>query len=850
MPSESPDRDPASKPGLAARWVALSARAPGRLVLLGLALAALGVLGAGRLRVDTRTDRLLPSESRSVADLNALRERLAGDAPLMVLVASDDPALSREVRDALRERIAAWEDTRWAIGARDLSDLIGRRVHYLPAKDPPRRRGDLGPRPRAASIDGIARTLEANVEFHECAALPGCVNLDDEPPPLPTSEEIRATFRAQPAVAAFERFLGEGALDEADADGGEGDDPAQDDLCDGEGVCALIAMMEGDPGRLAYATEVKARAEALFAELRPSDAPASLRMVVSGRYRNAPLTQAGVAEDLTRVTWLGGVLVLLLVLAQLRTLRALVVVFVPLLIGLAASLGAIGVLYPSLNLLSAFTLAILFGLGIDFGLHLTTAYGERRDAGLAPEPALTEALEELGRSLLVAGLTTGAAFAALAAAELRAFGEMGVLAAIGIFLSLAAFLAFLPPLVLLLHRLRPERGRWLPRVDGTPGPPSPSRSRQIALAFGALLVLLALPGRDIALERNFRKLSPPNLSHGISTAGAVKSGGSLTVHLLADDPALLRDLSDVQAEADALAGSPSLLLLPESLVPSPSEERDEALVRLREALDRAARRARNEDRETVARFQRLASAEAPTPDTLPPWLGDGLREEDGTFGRAATLQLKLRGVDGEAMERLALALDRWRDAHPGVAFASPDAVLGEILPALRRDAPRLVLLALLGLLFATAVVGRSARRSFLVIAPVALGMGAALGLAALLGWNLHLYNVLVLPIAFGIGVDGAVYVAASMLDGPPEDRGRRFRTTVRAVLGATLTTMAAFGSLMVAANPGIADLGRLALLTIGACLTTNLLWLPALVRALGGAATLTAGQNSRERSPD
>ncbi|MEO0326779.1 MAG: hypothetical protein AAF447_27805, partial [Myxococcota bacterium] len=212
--------------------MALAARAPGRLVLLGLALAALGVVGAGRLRVDTRTDRLLPSESRSVDDLNALRERLAGDAPLMVLVQSGDPALSRAVRDTLRERIAAWEDTRWAIGARDLSDLLDRRVHYLPAEDPPRQRGDLGPRPRAASIDGLARTLEANVEFHECAALPGCVNLDDEPPPLPTSDELRATFRAQPAIAAFERFLGAGALDAADADpaGEEGaDDPARDD---------------------------------------------------------------------------------------------------------------------------------------------------------------------------------------------------------------------------------------------------------------------------------------------------------------------------------------------------------------------------------------------------------------------------------------------------------------------------------------------------------------------------------------------------------------------------------------------------------------------------------------------
>ncbi|MEM1414763.1 MAG: MMPL family transporter [Myxococcota bacterium] len=818
--------------GLAARWVAFVARAPWALVLVGGVVAALGVLGAGKLRVDTRTDRLLPADSRSVDDLEALRDRLAGDAPLMVLVASDDPALSKRLRDALQERIAAWDDTRWAIGERDFGSLLERRVHYLPAEDPPRVPGELGPRPRAASIDGLARTIEANVEFYECEALPGCVNFDDEPPALPTRDEIRETFRKQPAVAAFERFLGREALADGEGDEAGDDEAATDDLCDGEGVCAIIAMMEGDPGRLAYATKVKARAEALFEEVRPADAPESLRMVVSGRYRNAPLTQAGVASDLRKVTWIGGVLVLLLVLAQLRKLRALVVVFVPLAIGLAASLGAIGALYPSLNLLSAFTLAILFGLGIDFGLHLATAYGERRDAGLVPQEALVEALEELGRSLLVAGLTTGAAFAALAAAELRAFGEMGVLAAVGVFLSLAGFLVFFPPLVLVLHRLRPESGTWLPAAEGLPGAPGRATARRLALGLGALLVLLAVPGQGIGLERDFRKLSPSNLSHGIASRDAVKAGSGLTVYLLADEAEALAELEDVQREADALAGSPSFLLRPGDLVPPADEARTRALARLEEALSRAARRAKGDDVDEVARYQRLVSAPAPTPDDLPPWLGDGLREEDGTYGRVATLQLRMRGVDGEAMERLAVALDEWRGAHPGVAFASADAVLGEILPALRRDAPRLVLLALLGLLLATGLVGRSARRSFLVIAPVALGMGAALGVATLLGWKLHLYNVLVLPIAFGIGVDGAVYVAASLLDGPMADRERRFRTTARAVLGATLTTMAAFGSLMVASNPGIADLGRLALLTIGSCLVTNLLWLPALVRAL------------------
>ena len=55
--------------------------------------------------------------------------------------------------------------------------------------------------------------------------------------------------------------------------------------------------------------------------------------------------------------------------------------------------------------------------------------------------------------------------------------------------------------------------------------------------------------------------------------------------------------------------------------------------------------------------------------------------------------------------------------------------------------------------------------------------------------------------------------------------------------------MTAFGSLMVANNPGLASIGHAAIVCIGLTLLTNLIWLPA-------ALTLTAKPRGQDHPPE
>jgi predicted exporter len=148
--------------------------------------------------------------------------------------------------------------------------------------------------------------------------------------------------------------------------------------------------------------------------------------------------------------------------------------------------------------------------------------------------------------------------------------------------------------------------------------------------------------------------------------------------------------------------------------------------------------------------------------------------------------------------------------------------------------------------FRTAVIGggflvmvvllidtRSIRDTILAALPLAMGVTWMLGAMRLLGLSYNFANLVAVPLIIGVGIDNGVHIIHRWkLEG---DLGMHviLRRTVRAILIASLTTMVGFGSLALASHRGMAGLGLLLLLGVGACLVTSTLVLPNLLLALG-----------------
>lgn len=808
------------------RYLRFVERSAGLVVTFCLLLAAGGLWLCQRLSVDPQLDALLPADSPALPAIEEMSQRVPSSSPLYLLVTSEDPKLNRELSRRLRDAASQWPETIYALDRRDPSYFLDRRLLFLPADE----------------LKRLAYQVEDIVDYEECEAVPGCVNLDERPKD-PDQAALRSRLLQIPEVKNLLSLFGLESLPDdsptspstaaAQHEEAQSVGPELGSLCTADGrVCAVTVFLRGRPSDLAFAEHINRRAATLFAAVTPKQAPPSLRMTTSGSYRNAPLVKKAVSRDLSLTASVSTGLILLLVMLQFRGLRALLLMFIPIAVASAWTVGIIGLLHPELNIISAFTLAVLAGLGIDFGEHLLTHYGMEREAGASPSAALASTYTTLSGPMGVACVTSGCGFGALMAADFRGFAEMGGMAALGVGLALLSFAVLLPALIHLLNRVRPERGSFIRKLS-LPWPRPPKRPLRLArtvvyggLAAAALAMAL---GTHVSFEYNFRNLQAKSVDHGIRFTEAMHGTTRSAVVMLADSSESLEATAQqMRAEhPEKVQADQPWLLTPASFVPPEQGERLQAIAQLRQAVERAKRRLPQARQQSIAHLDPWLAVDQPiTPEALPRWVRQWLSDNDGHFGTFGLMYNDRSGADARQMEQLSNEIAELSARYPHVRFASPEALLGLVVPGLRSDAPRMLGWALLGLFISTLVISRSLLKTLTVMLPLGLSGGLCLALMVLLDLKVNMYNMLVFPLSFGIGIDGAVYVVWTM-SRRSSDTAAELAVTARGVLGSTLTTAAGFGAMVVASNPGLRSLGELAMIALGCSLAVNLLWLPA-----------------------
>ncbi len=136
------------------------------------------------------------------------------------------------------------------------------------------------------------------------------------------------------------------------------------------------------------------------------------------------------------------------------------------------------------------------------------------------------------------------------------------------------------------------------------------------------------------------------------------------------------------------------------------------------------------------------------------------------------------------------------------------------------------------------VLGRL-RSTLLALVPVALGgLWTLIGMG-LLGLNLNMANVIIVPLFIGIAVDDGIHLMHRLREDPASAQSPLAHSTGKAILLTSLTTMIGFGSLMVARHSGIFSLGLLSTLAVGASLIATVVGLPLLINLLSHSRSET-----------
>ena len=145
----------------------------------------------------------------------------------------------------------------------------------------------------------------------------------------------------------------------------------------------------------------------------------------------------------------------------------------------------------------------------------------------------------------------------------------------------------------------------------------------------------------------------------------------------------------------------------------------------------------------------------------------------------------------------------------------------------------MVLLVLLSLWFAF----RRATEILLGVAVLCLSGLCLLAIMAVGGWTWNLMNLMALPLMLGTGVDYTLFMQLA-LRRHGGDLGAVRRSVGRALMLCGGTAMAGFGSLAWSSNPGMASLGKVCAVGIGANMLISVFLLPVWWRLFSPTSTV------------
>lgn len=524
-------------------------------------------------------------------------------------------------------------------------------------------------------------------------------------------------------------------------------------------------------------------------------------------------------------------LMILFLALSFRSVTALPVLLFPLGVGLLWSFSLVPPVLGSLNIITSFLVLVLFGMGIDFSIHLVKRF-ELEAATKPREEALVETYASTGASVMISGLTTALALLVLALSAFRGFSEYGLICGASISLTLLAMIVVMPATLVLGHKfgwIRPvpfeRRGAKLP-------------PRWAATIVGAALIAsVALAAIGLRFDYDFNSLKPdPVESRRVEEASGTVYSRYMSpgaVYIAPDLATLDRFLEILDARRrrpDSLIRRVSNI---RDLAPSDAQaaKRLDLLGEIKEQVAGAWTR-RIEDPDARSWIEDLRGWEPPPRrpgiEELPASLKAGSVTWDGSGQLIVGVYPSVPRGNGRNAMRFTKELYGLETPAGIKGPVGEMPVFAEILWIIAAEGPWVVAATFLSVFLLVLVGNRSPRETLWTVLPMVGGLVLTFGVMAAAGFRLNFFNVVVIPTLIGLGEDHGVHYYRRW-----KELGGDTRTTHRELLGpltaCTLTTMMGYSGMAFASHPGLRSIGLFAILGMACIWLTSLVLFPAIL---------------------
>ncbi|MEM1094660.1 MAG: MMPL family transporter [Bacteroidota bacterium] len=804
---------------------------------LGLLLSVGGAYYTVQLRIDTDLSKLLPPDYTSVQALERLRATVGGESKVAVAIVSPSFEANTQYAEALipealtltrgdsDQRLFTRADYR-----RDVTFLENNALYFATLDE----------------LDDLQFYLEDKIEAAKLDANPFFFDLGDE------DEEGDASEEDELVTVFSDLDVGEYTVSEDST------------------VLVVQFVPAGSLTDIGYLRELYTQLEALTASLDPSSFHPDMEITVAGRPLRQLTEIETIQKDVVGSFGVGMATVLLVVIlyflykAQRAQGQALttgqwlgliarapvmaLLIGLPLVMSLSWTFGLTYLLFEDLNLMTSTLGLVLFGLGIDYGIHFYARYTEERARGQSLFDAIELTFMSTGQAITVGALTTSAGLYVLLAADFKGFSEFGFIAGTGILLALLSMLYMLPCLLVIFERLRLLRftPSGSPTAEGvTKGGRFPA-ARGIVIGSTIMVIGAIVFIPLVEFEYDFGALEPVYDSYDAKAEviGRASSGRTTRnpAYIVVDDPDEVEPIIDairMGMFADTLSPTIDRVESLQDRFPQMEDQQDEKLdliAGIRELLDDPLVQA--EMTEELARVERAAQTREPIAlEQVPLFLKDAFMSKSGEIGNFIIIYPAVGLSDGR--QSMAFSEDVGRVEADGKVYyaGSTSLVAADMLKLMQAEAPYMIAGAFLMVALLMWINFGSLRWAMLALLPLIVGILWMFLFMEVFSFRINFYNLIVLPAILGIGNDAGAHIVHRYREEGEGSILGVLRSTGEHVAVGSMTTLIGFAGPLLSFHPGLASIGELAVIGILATLIAALLYLPALLQRLEDSKT-------------
>ena len=543
-----------------------------------------------------------------------------------------------------------------------------------------------------------------------------------------------------------------------------------------------------------------------------------------------------IQNDLKNAAMIAAFLAVAIIFIYTRSWFSIPLVIFPLLLSLTYTFALARLIIGHLNIISGFLVAILMGLGIDYGIHLYIRFKQE----LLKKKPIAEAVEvvvtQVGRSGLIAMLTTISVFSILSFSDFQGFSEFGQIATLGIVCAFITYYFIFPAQALFydkIHWLRKPRPRLFNLKIANLYSTTPYFLSGLFILL-MLLSLVLLPG--IEFEYDFQKLrgDSPASDYETETTHDFGYAFSPTVILTPEKDNLFY-IHEALEEIKKTSGDKTVIGIQYSLNLFSKKEYDskkEIIARIKNDFDN------NKDiirfslgKERFENFKSLLNVrpfdEAQIPDYLRKKLMAGKDYLLLLFSPADKNFFRVENIYQLEMEINKLK-ENIRNKNIATAILNENLIAAKVLDWVKEKGPKAMVVAFCLVYLILLVDLKSFRLATITFLPLFTGLALTGALMSAFQVRLNFINIVMLPSIIGIMIDHCIYLSHHILDYSKGASLKSLQETGSAIILSALTSLAGYASLNIAHHAGINSIATVVVLGIITCTVCALFMLPAL----------------------